>query len=250
MHTNHQNYSLFISDLHLCDARPAVTSAFIRFLNHDAKNAENLFILGDLFEYWAGDDDMDNPHHHSVIQALKSLSDQGTQTFFIHGNRDFLIGDEFSKMTGITLLSDPTMLDLYSQKVLLSHGDDLCTDDVAYQAFRKQVRSLEWQKQFLSQSLASRKAQIEALRKRSEDEKSGKPLMIMDINQTALEKLIVSNDYPPLFIHGHTHRPKVHELSINGHDCQRIVLGDWYDQGSCLRLDKNGFQSIAVNITT
>jgi UDP-2,3-diacylglucosamine hydrolase len=248
MHTNHQNYSLFISDLHLCEARPNVTSALIRFLKNEAENAENLFILGDLFEYWAGDDDMGNPHHQSVIQALKTLSDQGTKTFFIHGNRDFLIGEQFSKAAGITLLKDPTMLELYGLRVLMSHGDDLCTDDVAYQAFRNQVRSPEWQKQFLEQSLASRKAQIEALRIRSEDEKSGKPLMIMDINPTALEKLIISNDFPTLFIHGHTHRPKVHHLSIHEHQCERIVLGDWYDQGSCLRLDQNGFQSVAVNI--
>ena len=248
MHTNHQSYSLFISDLHLCDARPAVTSAFIHFLKNEAKNAENLFILGDLFEYWAGDDDIDHPHNQSVISALKELSGHGTKTFFIHGNRDFLISTKFSTDAGIKLLADPTMLELYGTKVLLSHGDDLCTDDVAYQAFREQVRNPKWQSQFLAQPLASRKAQIEALRIRSEDEKSGKPLMIMDINQIALEKLIIAHDYPPLFIHGHTHRPKVHNLKINDHECKRIVLGDWYDQGSCLRLDKDGFQSIAVNI--
>ena len=248
MHTNHQSYSLFISDLHLCDARQTVTSAFIRFLKNEAKNAENLFILGDLFEYWAGDDDIDNPHHQSVIQALKDLSDHGTKTFFIHGNRDFLISTKFSIDAGIMLLADPTIIELYGTKVLLSHGDDLCTDDVDYQAFRNQVRNSEWQSQFLSQPLAKRKAQIEALRMRSEDEKSGKPLMIMDINQTALEKLIIAYDYPPLFIHGHTHRPNVHNININHHQCQRIVLGDWYDQGSCLRLDKNGFQSVQVNI--
>jgi UDP-2,3-diacylglucosamine hydrolase len=248
MHTNHQNYSLFISDLHLCDARPAISSAFIHFLKNEAVNAENLFILGDLFEYWAGDDDIDHPHHQSVIKALKALSTHGTKTFFIHGNRDFLIGTRFSKDAGITLLADPTIIELYGKKVLLSHGDDLCTDDVAYQAFREQVRNPKWQSQFLAQPLASRKAQIEALRIRSEDEKSGKPLMIMDINQTALEKLMIAQDYPPLFIHGHTHRPNVHHLNINHHQCQRVVLGDWYDQGSCLRLDQDGFQSVAVNI--
>jgi UDP-2,3-diacylglucosamine hydrolase len=250
MHTNHQKHSLFISDLHLCDARPAVTSAFIHFLKNQANDAENLFILGDLFEYWAGDDDMDHPHHQSVIQALKTLSNQGTKAYFIHGNRDFLIGEHFSKATGITLLADPTLIELYGNKVLLSHGDDLCTDDVAYQVFREQVRSPEWQRQFLSQPLASRKVQIDALRKRSEDEKSGKPLMIMDVNQTALEKRIMTYDYPPLFIHGHTHRPNVHDESFNNHHCQRVVLGDWYDQGSCLRLNDQGFESVDVKINS
>ena len=242
---NDQPHSLFISDLHLCASRPAITEAFLNFLITEAKQAEKLFILGDLFEYWAGDDDLNHPDHQNIIQALKALS-QNTAIYFIHGNRDFLIGDAFAEATGATILADPSELNLYGHRVLLSHGDALCTDDVEYQAFKKLVRSQDWQTKFMSQSLSQRKAQIEELRKKSEEEKSGKPYKIMDINAEALSKLLKAFNYPAIFIHGHTHRPNVHELHLEGKDCTRIVLGDWYDQGSCLRLDDNGFRNIHI----
>lgn len=238
-------HSLFISDLHLCASRPTITEAFLNFLKTKAKPAEKLFILGDLFEYWAGDDDLTHPDHLNVIQALKALS-QNTAIYFIHGNRDFLIGKAFAEATGASILADPSELNLYGHRVLLSHGDALCTDDVEYQTFKKLVRSQDWQTKFLGQPLSQRKAQIEELRKKSELEKSGKSYEVMDVNFQAVEKMLQDFNYPEIFIHGHTHRPGIHQLNLAGNDCTRIVLGDWYDQGSCLRLDEAGYRNIAV----
>ena len=245
---NESSHSLFISDLHLCASRPAITKAFIQFLKKTAINAEKLFILGDLFEYWAGDDDLLHTDHADIIQAIKALGDAGTEVFFIHGNRDFLIGEQFSKAASIHLLPDPSEIKLYGKRILISHGDELCTDDTCYQAFRAQVRSPTWQAEFLSHPLTARKAQIEALRLQSEQEKSHKSLAIMDVNSDAVSALLRQHEYPKLFIHGHTHRPNTHIIEIDGHQCQRIVLGDWYEQGSCLRLDKNGFSNEEVKI--
>jgi UDP-2,3-diacylglucosamine hydrolase len=236
-------HSLFISDLHLCSTRPAITRQFVDFLQTIAGKTDALYILGDLFEYWAGDDDLDDPRHGDILTALSALTAAGTRVFFMHGNRDFLLGGGFSRKTGITLLSDPTLLTLYGKRILLSHGDTLCTDDVAYQTFRQQVREPAWQTEFLSQPLAVRKAQIEALRQRSEQEKSRKTESIMDVNAAAVSALLRQYDYPELLIHGHTHRPARHEIDLDGHHCERWVLGDWYDQGSCLRCDANGCSS-------
>jgi len=245
---NESSHSLFISDLHLCGSRPAITKAFIQFLQKTAVNAEKLFILGDLFEYWAGDDDLLHADHKDIIQAIKALGDAGTEVFLIHGNRDFLIGHQFSKAAGVNLLPDPSEINLYGERILISHGDDLCTDDTRYQSFRAQVRSASWQAEFLSYPLTSRKAQIEALRLQSEQEKSHKSEAIMDVNSDAVSALLRQHEYPELFIHGHTHRPNTHIIEIDGHQCQRVVLGDWYEQGSCLRLDEYGFSNEAVKI--
>lgn len=245
---NESGYSLFISDLHLCASRPAITQAFIQFLRNTASQAEQLYILGDLFEYWAGDDDLANADQADIIQAIKTLGDAGTQVFFMHGNRDFLIGEQFAKATKIQLLPDPSEIKLYGKRILISHGDELCTDDTCYQAFRAQVRSPTWQAEFLSHPLTARKAQIEALRLQSEQEKSHKSLAIMDVNSDAVSALLRQHQYPELFIHGHTHRPNTHIIEIDGHQCQRVVLGDWYEQGSCLRLDENGFSSQEIKI--
>lgn len=245
---NESSHSLFISDLHLCASRPAITKAFIQFLHNTASKAEQLYILGDLFEYWAGDDDLAHQDHEEIIQAIKALTDSGTEVFLIHGNRDFLIGEQFLTATNIKLLPDPSEINLYAQRILISHGDELCTDDTRYQAFRAQVRSSEWQTEFLAHPLSARKAQIEALRLQSEQEKSYKTLEIMDVNSNAVSALLRQHDYPAIFIHGHTHRPNTHTLEIDGHQCQRIVLGDWYEQGSCLHLDENGFSNQEVKI--
>ena len=233
-------FSLLISDLHLCQLRPNISTQFIEFLQNKAIHAENLFILGDLFEYWAGDDDGDDSHHAEIIHALNTLSNTGTRVYFMHGNRDFLVGDDFAKAAGLTLLKDPTLVNLYGKRVLLSHGDGLCTDDIAYQAFRLQVRDINWQKEFTSQPLAARKAYIQHLRVKSEQEKSTKSMEIMDVNADAVAAMLRQFDYPELLIHGHTHRPKQHLLSVDGHACTRWVLGDWYEQGSCLKLDAGG----------
>ncbi len=237
------DHSLFISDLHLCDSRPRINQAFITFLAETASHAQALYILGDLFEYWAGDDSISAGAHQTIIRALKKLSRQNVNIYFMHGNRDFLLGAAFAKAIGATLLTDPSLLTLYGQPVLLSHGDSLCTDDLAYQTFRQEVRSSTWQNQFLSQPLAKRIAYIEQLRAKSEQEKSTKSMQIMDVNAAAVERLLSHYNYPPLFIHGHTHRPNKHTLSLQSHSCDRWVLGDWYEQGSYLKLTANGCHS-------
>ena len=240
------NFTIFISDLHLCVSRPYITEAFLHFLKHTAIKADALYILGDFFEYWAGDDDIEDIHHQTIINALSTLATAGVDIFFMHGNRDFLISADFCKMAKITLLGDPALINLYGRKVLLSHGDGLCTDDVAYQDFRRQVRQEKWQQDFLSQPLQARKSQIEAIRMRSEQEKSLKTSQIMDVNQLAVNTLLVKFNYPELFIHGHTHRPQEHYIELDGHNITRWVLGDWYEQGSYLVCDKNGCKSVGL----
>lgn len=242
----HDSYDIFISDLHLCISRPEITTSFIQFLNTTATKARALYILGDLFEYWAGDDDIANPAHHTIISAFKQLADTGVKSYLMHGNRDFLIGQDFCSAASITLLADPSLLDLYGKKVLLSHGDDLCTDDTAYQTFRNQVRSPSWITDFLQQPLAKRKQQIEAIRQRSEQEKSIKSSEIMDVNVAAVAALLKRYDYPELLIHGHTHRPAKHDIHLDGHKITRWVLGDWYEQGSYLILSAKGLKSVNI----
>ena len=241
------SHCLFISDLHLCDSRPHITAALIQFLERTASKAQALYILGDLFEYWAGDDAIEDDlikisAQQPVILALRSLS-SSVPVFFMAGNRDFLIGDNFADSTGITILPDPSLISPYGKPVLLSHGDALCTDDIAYQTFRAEVRSQAWQNQFLSQPLANRIAYIEQLRVKSEQEKSTKSMQIMDVNTVAVEDLLSQYNYPPLFIHGHTHRPNTHIYNLAGHICERRVLGDWYEQGSYLMLNAGGCHS-------
>ena len=243
---NQSSFSLFISDLHLCQSRPEITTQFIAFLHTTAKQAEKLFILGDLFEYWAGDDDISDKHHTDVINALKTLSNSGTKIYLMHGNRDFLIADGFAEVAGLTLLKDPTVVKLYGQHVLLSHGDALCTDDHAYQAFKLQVRDPAWQLTFVNQPLASRKAYIASLRLKSKQEKFTKTMEIMDVNADAVTTLLRQYNYPKLLIHGHTHRPNQHRLTVDGHLAIRWVLGDWYEQGSCLKLDDTGCVAQAI----
>lgn len=233
-------HCLFISDLHLCDSRPHISKAFISFLEKTASNAQALYILGDLFEYWAGDDTISSGAHKRIIDALKNLTKLGVKVFLMHGNRDFLIADGFEKATGITILPDPSLVMLYGKPVLLSHGDALCTADIAYQQLRSEVRGDTWKTQFLGQPLANRITYIEQLRAKSEQEKSVKSMQIMDVNQDAVADLLRKHAYPPLFIHGHTHRPNRHMHELDGNVCERWVLGDWYEQGSYLKLSANG----------
>jgi UDP-2,3-diacylglucosamine hydrolase len=231
--------------LHLCASRPVINAAFINFLQNTASKVKALYILGDLFEYWAGDDDIDDVFHQQIISGFKKLSESGVKVFLMHGNRDFLIAEGFCQMAGITLLDDPTIIDLHGKKALLSHGDDLCTDDVAYQQFRTQVRDKEWQHEFLSQPLQARKKQIEAIRTRSEQEKTQKSLEIMDVNAEAVNALL-GKYQPDLLIHGHTHRPNQHTIDLNGRLISRWVLGDWYEQGSYLACDQHGCKNIGL----
>lgn len=229
----------FISDLHLCDARPDVNRIFFDFLRGPAREAESLYILGDLFEYWAGDDDLGDPFNGSIAGALGEYSRAGIPVRFMHGNRDFLLNGEFAKASGGHLIDDPHTLDLFGKRTLLMHGDTLCTDDLDYQKFRVQVRNPAWQKGFLALPLERRKRQIEAVRQTSESEKTRKAPEIMDVNPGAVDAALRKHAYPRL-IHGHTHRPARHVHRVDGKTCERWVLADWYRSGSYLRCDESG----------
>jgi UDP-2,3-diacylglucosamine hydrolase len=233
------SYSLFISDLHLCANSPETTRLFLNFVQRTAPHAEALYILGDLFEYWAGDDDLNTPFHLEITGALQTLARLGTRVFIMRGNRDFLMDDELAKACHATLLADPILLDLYGTPTLLTHGDGLCTDDTAYQDFRRLVRDTTWQQQFLAQPLAQRKAQIEQLREKSTLEKQQKSMSIMDVNLQAVHELLREHHYP-IIIHGHTHRPAHHLHRLDEHSCDRWVLGDWDKQVNALRCDAHG----------
>lgn len=237
-------YTLFISDLHLCPTRPAINRVFLEFLRGPATQAEALYILGDLFEYWAGDDD-DDPFNRSVSASLRDLADHGVALYLMHGNRDFLIGKRFATACHAQLLPDPTLLDLYGTPTLLMHGDTLCTDDVRYQAFRAKVRTPEWQQQFLSQPLAARKQIIAGLRAENAEEKQLKSEDIMDVTGATVEQELRAHGYPRL-IHGHTHKPALHRHIVDGHKCERWVLSDWYRLGEYLRCDAQGCRVIKL----
>ena len=241
-------HTLFVSDLHLGQERPNVTRLFLNFLANCARAAEALYILGDLFDYWAGDDDIDDSHHRPVIQAMRELVESGTPVYVMHGNRDFLLGAGFAQASGARLLPDPAVIDLYGRRVLLTHGDRQCTDDLEYQTFRSMVRDPQWQQGFLAQPLAQRKAQIAELRSRSEQAKSHKDIAIMDVNAHAIVELLRCHDFPPLLIHGHTHRPGRHVIEVDGKTCERIVLADWGDRGSCLECSASGCEVRELNL--
>ena len=235
------SHSLFISDLHLSLDHPRSTELFLHFAANVAPKAEALFILGDLFEYWAGDDDLDDPFHQRITGILRELNAHGTRIFIMHGNRDFLMAKELGSACNATLLDDPTLIDLYGTPTLLTHGDTLCTDDTEYQHFRSMVRDNAWQTQFLSQPLTQRKNQIEQLRMQSESQKRAKEMALMDVNSEAVNELLRQNNYPRL-IHGHTHRPAKHLHQVDGHACKRWVLGDWDRKASALRCDHSGIR--------
>jgi len=236
-------HSLFISDLHLCAKQPRSTEVFLHFTQNTAPKAEALYVLGDLFESWAGDDDLDDPFHQRITRALRTLTTGGTHLFIMHGNRDFLMAEKLAAVCHATLLPDPTLLDLYGTPTLLTHGDTLCTEDAAYQGYRSQVHDPAWQQQFLNQPLAQRKAFIEQLRTRSENEKQHKSSDLMDVNDAAVSNLLREHSYPRL-IHGHTHRPDRHLHTVDGHGCERWVLGDWHETGNALRCDAAGCHAI------
>jgi UDP-2,3-diacylglucosamine hydrolase len=233
------SHALFISDLHLSADHAESMAAFRRFIGEFAPLAERLYILGDLFEYWAGDDDSDDHFNAEVITLLRGLSTHQTQVFILHGNRDLLMGEALAAACHAQLLAEPTLINLYGIPTLLSHGDTLCTDDVAYQAFRQHVHSAAFQQDFLAQPLAARKAYIQQLRNHSNSEKQQKSMAIMDVNADAVASMLREYRYPQL-IHGHTHRPARHEHIVDGKPCVRWVLGDWGKEGNALKCDKNG----------
>ena len=236
-------HSLFISDLHLGADELRGMAAFRRFVAESAPQAEALYILGDLFDYWAGDDDLDDPFHAQVIASLRNLATHDIKVYLLRGNRDLLMGETLANACHATLLNDPALVDLYGTPTLLSHGDTLCTGDTEYQRYRAQVNDADFQQQFLAKPLAERKACIAQLRERSMAEKQSKDSTIMDVSDEAVAALLREHGYPRL-IHGHTHRPDCHQHVVDGHTCERWVLGDWHRQGSALRCDAQGCRSI------
>jgi len=236
----------FISDLHLNPAEPATTDAFLAFLAGPARDADALWILGDLFEYWAGDDDLGGAFNARIAEALHELTSSGVTTKLIVGNRDFLLGDDFAQRTGVEIVGEPMRIVLGDKHCVLLHGDVLCMDDVAYQQFRQMVRNPAWQAQFLAQPLAVRHKIAEELRAKSEMSKQDKALEIMDVNAEAVEDSFRRTG-ASLMIHGHTHRPATHELNVDGVACVRHVLPDWHGHACGLRWDGRQLQRFGSN---
>jgi UDP-2,3-diacylglucosamine hydrolase len=232
--------TLFISDLHLDASRPRATRAFLKFLEDDAPSAQALYILGDLFEVWVGDDDPD-PHHREIAAALASLSRKGTRCYFIHGNRDFLIGQRFLAASKLRLLNDPTLIYVGGESVLISHGDILCTDDLSYQRYRRIVRSPLMLTLVNRLPLWAKRRLASKARQKSTASYAFKPPEILDVNQAAVVTALAEYKVSTL-LHGHTHRPAIHEMTLQGLPARRIVLGDWYEAGSVLSWDVNGPQ--------
>ena len=230
--------TLFVSDLHLEADRPEIGDQFLEFLKTEATEAESLYILGDLFEAWVGDDDP-NAHYAAIKMALRALSDKGIPVYFMHGNRDFMIGNQFANETGITILPDPYAVTMYGEKALLSHGDALCIDDVQYQQVRLMTRNPQWQAAILEKPLRERLAIADAARKQSLERSINLDSDITDVNQDEVKKVMQEHGADVL-LHGHTHRPAIHELDLDGRKAKRVVLGDWYDQGSIVRWNLGG----------
>lgn len=243
--------TLFISDLHLDPSRPAITQLFLDFLRGEARQAEALYILGDLFEAWIGDDTPSSAAD-AVALALREVSNAGVPVYFIRGNRDFLLGNDYAARAGMRILPDPSVITLYGKPVLLQHGDLLCTDDVAYQAFRAQTRNPAFIAQFLSQSLEARvafaqKARAASQAHQSEMKQDDKATFETVTDVAPTEVVATFQRYGvDTMIHGHTHRPAIHTVNAGEHSFTRIVLGDWYDQGSVLRVDADGFRLEAL----
>jgi UDP-2,3-diacylglucosamine hydrolase len=236
--------ALFISDLHIDASRPAITEQFLSFLESEARDADALYILGDLFESWVGDDAADVAQS-AAIAGLRALTLHGVPCFVMHGNRDFLLAEKFCQMSGAQLLPDPLIVTLYAEPVLVMHGDALCTDDLAYQRLRATVRDADWQRQFLALSVASRRALAGAARVGSQAHTAAVQYAITDVNADSVAKALRTAGARTL-LHGHTHRPAIHALQVDGRPCTRIVLGDWYDQGSVLRWDHNGPELVSL----
>jgi UDP-2,3-diacylglucosamine hydrolase len=231
--------TLFISDLHIDASRPAITRCFLDFLAREACDADALYILGDLFESWVGDDDPD-ADQTAAICGLRALTEHGVPCFVMHGNRDFLIGERFRTLTGAILLTDPIVLTLYGRSALVMHGDALCTDDVSYQRLRATVRDGRWQAAFLALGAAQRRALADAARDGSRAHTASVSYTITDVNADSVAGVLRASGASTL-LHGHTHRPGIHAFTVDGRACTRIVLGDWYTQGSVLRWDDQGY---------
>ena len=227
--------ALFISDLHLTEERPAANEQFIRFMEGKARSADALYILGDFFEYWIGDDDLAQPFNAVIAGLLRDASQRGIRLYLMHGNRDFLIGERFCAATGARLLEDPTLAEVGGVQTLLMHGDTLCTDDLEYQAWRRTARSPAFQAEFLSKSIAERRRAVLGMREKSRQVVQAKTTEIMDVNHDAVRQALRRHGVRRL-IHGHTHRPGRHAVDVDGQRCERWVLPDWYGRGGYLEV--------------
>ncbi len=246
MHPNAKGLTLFISDLHLSGERPEINSLFLQFLENIAAQAESLFILGDLFDYWVGDDQLDHdPLARQVTDALKSLAKSGLRIFFMSGNRDFLIGQRFADEACLVILNDPTLVNLFDRPILLMHGDTLCTDDVMYQKFRAQTRTSDWMDATLARPYEARQQLAQSIRNQSDSAKSKKAEEIMDVAESAVEQAFREHGYP-LMIHGHTHRPATHQHIVDGQTCERWVLADWHRRGEYLEVSAQGLKRVEL----
>lgn len=232
--------TLFVSDVHLNNSRENIVRAFLGFLDQKARHADALFILGDLFDEWLGDDD-EKPPHREVSEALAALTATGLPVSVVHGNHDFLLGKKFAKRSGCKLLGDHTIIDVYGTSTLIMHGDTLCTRDVNYQTFRKMTRNPIMQKMFLSMSLDKRAEKAANVRSESSKDIALKADEIMDVTPEAVDDIMRKHRVRHL-IHGHTHRPAVHNFTLNEQEATRIVLGDWYEQDSVLIWDEAGYR--------
>jgi len=232
----------FISDLHLSPERPETANAFLQFLQGPARSAKVLWILGDLFEYWAGDEDIAAPFHTEMVDAISALSTAGTAVRVIVGNRDFLLGNHFAEKAKAELVAEPINIDLHGVATVLLHGDALCTDDLPYQQFRAMVRNPAWQAQFLAQPLAVRHKIAADLRARSEMGKQEKSAEIMDVNEASVAACFMNHNAVRM-IHGHTHRPACHRSIISGIDRERWVLADWHGQATWLESSEKGIEA-------
>jgi len=238
-------FTAFVSDLHLAPSRAAEVRVFLDFLRTVAARADALYILGDLFDHWAGDDDLGDPFNDEVCRALNALTGAGVPAHLIHGNRDFLLLERFAGATGVHLLPDWTVVDLYGTPTLLMHGDLLCTQDWRYQAFRKVVRNRTVQRWFMRLPLDRRKGVMGGARRMSEREKQAKQSQIMDVAATAVHAAFQRHRCARL-IHGHTHRPGRHQHEVDGRTCERWVLSDWYDRGEYLRVTPEGCEPVPL----
>ena len=230
--------TLFVSDLHLEADRPDIGNQFIQFLKAEAMEADDLYILGDLFESWVGDDDP-NAHYAKIKMAIRKVVDKGVPVYFMHGNRDFMVGRQFANETGVEILKDPYPVTMYGQKALLTHGDALCTDDTQYQRVRVMTRNPDWQASVLAKPLKERLRIAAEARRQSLERTLNLSMDIMDVNQDEVRRVITTHGVDVL-LHGHTHRPDIHTIDLGNRKAKRIVLGDWYTQGSVLRWDLQG----------
>jgi UDP-2,3-diacylglucosamine hydrolase len=236
--------TLFISDLHLEDAVPERTGWLAAFLAGPATEASALYILGDLFEFWIGDDAL-SPTAKHVANALDSLGTAGVKCYFMHGNRDFLVGEKYARLAGMVILPEEHVIDLYGTPTLLLHGDSLCTDDIEYQALRRQVRNPDWQAGVLALSIEERLQMATQAREASKQHTRSASMDIMDVNQQAVADAFGRHGVPRM-IHGHTHRPARHRVELQDQAVERIVLSDWYDQGSFLKVSEDGIESVTI----